>query len=304
MERWLEDAGLPLSMRENPDCYVSSLPFLHFLIDAENRIGLDDLSGNAIRSLTTSTFSERIQVGVNSGVTLFCALCSFVQLSRFENNEQHYWIDLSHQKFLRVRSSASLARNAYHPNFLQNWAIVQIVREYLGRDWMPPEMGFESDLPPGTGLYEDLSNTEFRSGQSSAWASVPKRLLWARPSNHRPNDTDVILDLEFEPLGLPSALRELLKTDITAGKDVSLVDIAESAGTSTRSLQRVLTQQGSSFRKVLNEARSDIAIELLRDSNNRVTDVAMSLGFADSSHFARSFRRITGQSPSEFQQRH
>jgi len=57
---------------------------------------------------------------------------------------------------------------------------------------------------------------------------------------------------------------------------------------------------GLTFREFLTRRRIARAIELFQDRNRSVTDVYLDVGFKDISHFARVFRRVTGQCPSYF----
>lgn len=58
---------------------------------------------------------------------------------------------------------------------------------------------------------------------------------------------------------------------------------------------------GMPFKALLCHVRVHRACELLAaDARRSITDVALSVGFSDLSHFERSFRRIAGQSPREF----
>lgn len=62
---------------------------------------------------------------------------------------------------------------------------------------------------------------------------------------------------------------------------------------------------GMSFKTLNTHIRIHKACELLSTDGRRpVTDVALSVGFADLSHFERSFRRIVGQPPRAFRRAH
>jgi AraC-like DNA-binding protein len=77
-------------------------------------------------------------------------------------------------------------------------------------------------------------------------------------------------------------------------------DLAEIAHTSVRSLQRRLREQGTSLRRVFDHARFRAAEQYLRDPAAEVTDIALDLGYGDSTAFARAFRRIAGVSPTTY----
>jgi AraC-like DNA-binding protein len=78
---------------------------------------------------------------------------------------------------------------------------------------------------------------------------------------------------------------------------------AEFAGVSARTLQRRLAQQGHTYSKVVDEARFEIARQLLiGESGMKVGDIAFEVGYRDHAHFTRAFRRIAGVTPREFRQ--
>lgn len=79
------------------------------------------------------------------------------------------------------------------------------------------------------------------------------------------------------------------------------IDAAASAlGVSTRSLQRKLEEEGTSFKAVLDDARRALAISYLRDGSRTVSEVAFLVGFSEVSAFSRAFRRWTGDSAVRF----
>jgi AraC-like DNA-binding protein len=77
----------------------------------------------------------------------------------------------------------------------------------------------------------------------------------------------------------------------------NLTAAAAAANCSTRTLDRRLREEGTSFRKVVAEVRHQQAVEWLGDSHVRVSDVAARLGYNEVSNFSRAFRRAAGKSP-------
>lgn len=82
---------------------------------------------------------------------------------------------------------------------------------------------------------------------------------------------------------------------------LSLDQVAREAGMSKfHFCRRFKEATGLTFREFLARRRIARAIELLRDRNCSVTEVYLDVGFKDVSHFARVFRRLTGERPSSF----
>ncbi|MFZ5723413.1 MAG: AraC family transcriptional regulator [Pseudomonadota bacterium] len=100
---------------------------------------------------------------------------------------------------------------------------------------------------------------------------------------------------------LPVRLRRLLLRYY--GAFPSLERAASDLGMSGRTLRRRLAEEGTTYQQELDRVREKLAQEYFARGGESVTELALMLGFADSSAFARSFRRWTGCSPSEFQAR-
>jgi AraC-like DNA-binding protein len=57
------------------------------------------------------------------------------------------------------------------------------------------------------------------------------------------------------------------------------------------------------FKTLLGRIRILKARELLVSDASNITQVALTVGFSDLSHFERSFRRVVGESPREYRRR-
>lgn len=99
--------------------------------------------------------------------------------------------------------------------------------------------------------------------------------------------------------GLIAEVRSAILARLEAG-DVSLPDVADAVGLSARTLQRRLSDAGTSLREVVDTARREQALEELARPGLSITEVAFLLGFSETSAFDRAFRRWTGKAPAEF----
>ena len=108
---------------------------------------------------------------------------------------------------------------------------------------------------------------------------------------------------EAELRGLHEALRKaLVFLGAHYDEPVSLDRLARHAGVSPSHLGYLFRSSvGLSFKALLTQIRIIKAREMLRtDSRPNITEVAMTVGFSDLSHFERSFRSIVGQTPREY----
>ena len=84
-------------------------------------------------------------------------------------------------------------------------------------------------------------------------------------------------------------------------KEWKLDDLVAIAHMSRSNLMRIFRQAtGRSPIEYLVRLRIQHAMELLRNTDLSITEIAMAVGFSDSNYFARQFRRVLGESPRSF----
>lgn len=98
---------------------------------------------------------------------------------------------------------------------------------------------------------------------------------------------------------LPNRLKNIITVCLGKGP-LDIAQAAESVGTSVRTLQRNLGDLGLSYSVIVAQARRELASQLLLNTDRKIIDLAYELGYEDPSHFARAFRRMTGESPRDY----
>ncbi len=118
--------------------------------------------------------------------------------------------------------------------------------------------------------------------------------------------------LEILTPALSAALGELDASDaigdqvkaVLRGKLASvrpeLSEVARDVGLSERTLQRRITDEGTSFRALLNEARRKWGCQLLRDGASSIDEIAYLLGYQDTRSFSRAFSDWEGMPPNRW----
>ena len=82
---------------------------------------------------------------------------------------------------------------------------------------------------------------------------------------------------------------------------ISLQDVAEICYVSQWHLSKLLNKYaGQSFYDILNGIRVNAAKELLKDPSLRVGDIGLMVGYTDTAHFAKIFKKVTGSSANEY----
>lgn len=91
------------------------------------------------------------------------------------------------------------------------------------------------------------------------------------------------------------AIVQQLKGDLP-----TIQEIAAELAISTRHLQRELQAEGTSFQKLLDGVRQELALQYLKDPTVPIHAIAFLLGFSAPSAFNRAFKRWTGTAPGSY----
>lgn len=104
--------------------------------------------------------------------------------------------------------------------------------------------------------------------------------------------------------GLSNEVRErLVRLGGVGGVGAGMDAVAQELHLSVRTLRRRLVEAGTSYRELLDEVREALAEQLLATGALSVSDVAIRLGYAESTSFIHAFRRWKGQTPAVYAQR-
>jgi AraC-like DNA-binding protein len=112
---------------------------------------------------------------------------------------------------------------------------------------------------------------------------------------------DVLMQSSESRRGITALVRSKLFRD--SGVFPTLPAVADELDIHPRTLRRRLAEEGTSFRALLNEARSTVAVDLLRNVGLTVEEVSTRLGYTEVSTFSHAFRRWHGLAPSAYSRR-
>lgn len=103
----------------------------------------------------------------------------------------------------------------------------------------------------------------------------------------------------IEQRTLLEQVKWVLKRDLTR----RLGDVASELKLSERTLQRRITEEGTTFRDLVVDARQELGRQLLADPSVTVEEIAFLLGYQDTSSFYRAFREREGVTPAQWRKR-
>ncbi len=126
-----------------------------------------------------------------------------------------------------------------------------------------------------------------------------------RPGEEKPeNGTDSERESEREAAGSFIAKQALSYMKKHRTEKLTLQDVADACYVSQWHLSKLLNRYtGKSFYDILHSLRMEEAKKLLADPSLRIGDIGEMVGYADTAHFARIFKKLVGMSANEYRNR-
>lgn len=299
----LERFRLPSSLQEKLDHYIPILPAIEFAEFASRSQGIEDFGFHAARTLHFGHLSERTRNLIGHAPTLLVALQQACAWASLEDSNLSNWIEhhADHVRYCSKLSGTNGMRHLEHSQWLQNIFPVFIVRQFAEPNWAPATIAFEARYTPGPASQLYWPTSRFLAGQESSWIDVPISLLSLSNRTRNPDARAKSDHADISGSDFIHALKLMLPSYLDE-RPPKLAEIAELAGVSARSLQRMLSRVGTTYSGLLDAARFETARRLLRETDCKIIEVALASGYADPAHFTRAFRRIAGVTPGRFRE--
>lgn len=182
--------------------------------------------------------------------------------------------------------------------------MVNVLRQLCGADWRPSLVMLPRKRPSRLAQYRTSLGDSLQFDSARTAVVFPVRRL------------------EQPVAGADPLLRRLLLREVCAGFEnqgpmvradvrraiVALLherrcsrrEVAGALGLHERTLCRCLQASGTTFQQILDEVRSELAEQLLRNTHAPMSEISRELGFRSPTVMARAFRRWHGISPREY----
>lgn len=281
---------------------VPIFALLHLLDDLRRQSGDPDIGLRIGRLLNPACFAVTGYL-VMAGPTLLDALPRISKFQRLVADGVELGIDLDDRALhLGWRFAA-----ADHPREFIDLLMAGV--RYFGV-WLlgdePPlfEVRFTYPQPVSIDLHREIFGTGVAFGQRQDGFALERRWLRAPFCTA---DASLVPLLESHAAQLLAALRrdgglaaisQAIVELIPAG-NVSLGAVAARLGKSARTLQRELRAHRTTFNRLLQELRMELANDHLAHSDMSLQDIAVRLGYREQSSFCHAYRQWTGRAPGE-----
>lgn len=308
-DRILEEADLPVLAVEDKTALVPTSKIYQLVALAQQATGLDDLGFRAAQRLDIEAMlPDAERAWMRPGA--FRSLEGFINVALESSSSLDMWIESKHDPIKTTELFYLGTFGPDHPAFsvVEQFMVVLMVRwtRYGAESaWNPERLNFRATSVPQDAVHNLAGNAEVRTTQNVTSIVFPSQ-QFIGPMQDLPRKGSNIwrrhrrsLERSDQLEHLSGSLRLVLPAylpDGSPGIDVA----AKLTGTSIRTLQRRLEDEGTTYSQLLEGLRHDLAVYHMRDPDRTASAISRELGYQDPAIFTRAFRRWTGQTPSQY----
>ena len=307
----LQRVDLPTLAIDDGSILVPTAKIYEFVALAAEETGIADLGLRAgsrlnIESMLPDAASSWRRPGA------FRTLESFIQVALEASTEVDMWLEEREGppksiEFLYLGTFGDEHRAFETIEQFMLAVMVRWARHGGGEGWNPGTIRLRATAAPLTSIRQLAGGAEVRCGEPVTSIIFPSQRFLGPMETFPPRGSAIwqqhhrLLHRARASDDLAGPLRLVLRGYLPDGSP-GIEQAARLAGTSVRTLQRRLGQQGTTYSSLLENLRHDLAIHLLEDTKRRASAISQELGYRDPASFTRAFRRWTGLTPSEYRE--
>ena len=328
-EEILQAVGLESSTLENPEARISQEQHIGIWIEAINRTGDEDFGlhmGELLTPAKERNILSYVMLNCSTAGEVLEKLCLYHDLMaegisiRLEKDGSFAYLSLEVTPNLkinlpkyvlkaiqRVTPSAKIKIPRYVPESML-CAFQSKLRFLTENDFNPVEVRFEHPKPNDIAEHQRIFRAPLFFNQPRNELVLEKRCLdlpivFADPEllDTFEKRAQKLLDSLISPNTWSDKVIRLLGKMLN-GNNPGIESVARNLGVSARNLQNRLNEEGTTYQKLLDQVRKEIALDYLKQPDVTICEIAFLLGFSEQSAFNHAFKRWTGSPPGEYRQ--
>ncbi|MFM2590171.1 helix-turn-helix domain-containing protein [Vibrio sp. TBV020] len=176
----------------------------------------------------------------------------------------------------------------------------ELVKNLTDDQWRPTEIGIQSPESEEFSNLPELKQAIFFTERPVTALYIPDEIMLAPISlpsiSHK--DREQAPNLDFL-----SSFKLAIKPYLSMGK-LPIKIAAEILNLNVRTIQRRLAREGVTYSDIIEEMVLEQMTELLKCDTLPITMIATKMGYSDSAHFTRAFKRLMNMTPREYRKRY
>ncbi len=179
-----------------------------------------------------------------------------------------------------------------------------LLEDLCGAEWRASEVRFAFRSPPNLRPFHRYfrAPVRFDAGESlirfaGKWLATPLPPVDASIRRSVAAELATLRELAFADF--PVLVRDVIRRQLSIGP-ASIESVSAALSMHRRSLERRLACVGEDYRSLQQSVKHEVAVQLLRETDLSVQEIADFLRFSSAANFATAFRRWTARTPTQF----
>lgn len=249
-------------------------------------------------SFCKQTYVPRFVAKLNQQDSLKSALDQFGEQLKLVSNGAHVYTKRAGGKWWFVREKPFT--NAPWFKFAELFSVIfinELISVLTQGRWKPSEVGIQSDDLECFQSLPQMGSAQFFTHRPVTAFEIPEAIMFEPII--LPKTPPVLESSAPLPSSFLSAFKLVIKPYLTMGKlPISLA--SEILNMHVRTIQRRLEQEGVVYKTLIEEMVLEQVLELLKQPDLSITQVGAKMGYSDSSHFTRAFKRQMNMTPRQY----
>ena len=299
VERVLSSAGLPLAMLDDLGMLVPEIPAWKF---AQAIARMEDAPLFGLQAALSLKLNEikSVKPLLEGCVNLKGLLECFCSIAPTQTNTSRYVMQDDGQFIWLIEKGIRLTTDHVQVELFEITGMMQLIQFFAGKSWRPSEIHFSFRHDRHINNAEELNPGKILYSQRYPAIAIPRDMLsFEAPASGAIDESSSILASPPPPDNIRDQLLCCLSPHLGRQK-LNEQLLSDMTGMSLRTLRRTLAQQNTSYSRILELARFQKAQSLLKETDEKLIDISLMLGYENASTFTRAFKRWSGVSPKEF----
>lgn len=300
-EHLLAESHIPEELLDHPEaaiCMKSTFRFAELACEATGTEHLGLYMGMSNRLRDLGPVGKRLR----RSTTVYDYLCKGIALYDMLITGQRIWLSYHGEEIhLNVATVGEPGIGPYQSQLETLATTTMALRRALGRDWSPSKLCLTYKSEEAFPEYNCFAESHIVKGAEGSYIVI-HRAAMGMPFSNSSFHFEQVED-SIETHRLPEDISDLVQLQIESllcEHKLHINSVAESLAMTRRTLQRLLSEQGTSYSQLLADTRNHQSVKRLQDSDEPIADIAFDLGYTDASNFTRAFRLRNGVSPQGF----
>lgn len=175
----------------------------------------------------------------------------------------------------------------------------ELLLALVGKEWKAEEVGVQAKSIDDFKALPEMGNAQFYAQRPVTAFSIPDKFMQATvklPPLEKTASDNALLEQDSTFL---SVFKLVIKPYLSMGK-LSIKWASEILNLHVRTIQRRLDAEGVTYKKLIEDMVLEETLKLLHNPELTITTIASKMGYSDSAHFTRAFKRQMKMTPKQY----